>query len=70
MAANPRRPNMGLSWASGYSSGPSFFSIMTKFNSLARARVIGPDEEEGGAWEDGASGGAGEGAAGVDVLVL
>ena len=36
---------------------------MTKFNSLARARVIGP---EGGAW----GGGAGEGAAGVDVLVV
>ena len=36
---------------------------MTKFSSLARARVIGP---EGGAW----GGGAGEGAAGVDVLVV
>ena len=41
---------------------------MTKFSSLARAQVIGPDE--GGAWGDGASGGAGEGAACVDVLVL
>jgi hypothetical protein len=40
---------------------------MTKLNSLARARVIGP---EGGA-EDGAAGaGVGEGAAGVDVLVV
>jgi hypothetical protein len=30
-------------WAevAGYSSVPSFFSIVTKFNSLARARVIG-----------------------------
>jgi hypothetical protein len=37
---------------------------MTKLNSLARARVIGP---EGGA-EDGA--GVGEGAAGVDVLMV
>ena len=40
---------------------------MTKFSSLARARVIGP---EGGAWGGGASGTAGEGAAGVDVLVV
>ena len=41
---------------------------MTKFSSLAQARVIGP---EGGAWSGGASGGAGEGAAaGVDVLVV
>ena len=40
---------------------------MTKFNSLARARVIGP---EGGAWGGGASGNAREGAAGVDVLVV
>ena len=40
---------------------------MTKFNSLARARVIGP---EGGAWSGGASGGAREGAADVDVLVV
>ena len=40
---------------------------MTKFNSLARARVIGP---EGGAWGGGASGDAKEGAAGVDVLVV
>ena len=40
---------------------------MTKFSSLARARVIGP---EGGAWGGGASGGAREGAAGVDVLVM
>ena len=40
---------------------------MTKFNSLARARVIGP---EGGAWSGGASGGAREGAAGVDVLMV
>ena len=36
---------------------------MTKFSSLARARVIGP---EGGSW----GGGAGEGAAGVDVLMV
>ena len=36
---------------------------MTQFSSLARARVIGP---EGGAW----GGGDGEGAAGVDVLVV
>ena len=36
---------------------------MTKFSSLARARVIGL---EGGAW----GGGAREGAAGVDVLVV
>ena len=40
---------------------------MTKFNSLARARVIGL---EGGAWGGGASGDAREGAAGVDVLVV
>ena len=40
---------------------------MTKFSSLARARVIGP---EVGAWGGGASGGAREGAAGVDVLVV
>ena len=40
---------------------------MTKFSSLARARVIGP---EGGAWGGGASGDAREGAAGVDVLVV
>jgi hypothetical protein len=40
---------------------------MTKLNSLARARVIGP---EGGA-EDGAAGaGVVEGAVGVDVLVV
>jgi hypothetical protein len=40
---------------------------MMKLNSLARARVIDP---EGGA-EDGAdSAGVGEGAAGVDVLVV
>jgi len=36
---------------------------MTKFSSLARARMIGP---EGGAW----GGGAGEGVAGVDILVV
>ena len=40
---------------------------MTKFSFLARARVIGP---EGGAWGGGASGGAREGAAGVDILVV
>ena len=40
---------------------------MTKFSSLARARVIGP---EGGAWGGGAYGGTGEGVAGVDVLVV
>ena len=40
---------------------------MTKFNSLARARVIGP---EGGACGGGASGDAREGATGVDVLVV
>jgi len=40
---------------------------MTKFNSLARARVIGP---ESGAWGGGASGDAREGATGVDVLVV
>lgn len=57
VVASPRRPHMGLGWASVYSSGPSFFSSMTKFRSLARARVIGPDEEVGGT-------------AGVDVLVL
>jgi hypothetical protein len=40
---------------------------MTKLTSLSRARVIGP---EGGA-EDGVNGaGVGEGAAGVDVLVV
>ena len=43
---------------------------MTKFRSLARARVIGPDEEEGSARGEGASSGAGKGAAGVDILVL
>ena len=64
---SPRRPHKGLCWASFYSSGPSFFSSMTKFSSLARSRVIGP---EGDAWGGGASGGAGEGAAGVDVLVV
>ena len=64
---SPRRPHKGLYWASLYSSGPSFFSSMTKFSSLERARVIGP---EGGAWGGGASGGAGEGVAGVDVLVV
>ena len=64
---SPRRPHKGLCWASFYSSGPSFFSSMTNFNSLARARVIGP---EGGAWGGGASGDAKEGAAGVDVLVV
>ena len=62
---SPRPPHKGLYWAIFYSSGPSFFSSMTKFSSLARARVTGP---EGGAWGGGASGGAGEGAAGVDVL--
>jgi hypothetical protein len=41
---------------------------MTKFSSLARARVIGP--EGGGACGGGASGVTGKGAAGVDVLVL
>jgi hypothetical protein len=41
---------------------------MTKFSSLARARVIGP--KGGGAWGGGASGVAGKGAAGVDVLVF
>jgi hypothetical protein len=41
---------------------------MTKFSSLARSRVIGP--EGGGAWGGGASGVVGKGAAGVDVLVL
>ena len=64
---SPRRPHKGLYWARLYSSGPSIFSSMTKFSSLARVRVIGP---EGGAWGGGASGGAGEGAAGVDVLVV
>jgi hypothetical protein len=54
-------------WSSLQSFGPSFLNIMTELNSLARARVMGP---EGGA-EDGAAGvGVGEGAAGVDVLVL
>ena len=33
---SPRRPHKGLCWASFYSSGPSFFSSMTKFSSLAR----------------------------------
>jgi hypothetical protein len=37
---------------------------------LHGARVIGPDEEEAGAWGEGASDGARKGAAGVDVLVL
>ena len=40
---------------------------MTKLNSLARARVIGL---EGGAEEGAAGAGVGEGAAGVDVLVV
>jgi hypothetical protein len=54
-------------WASQQSFGPSLLSIMTKLNSLARARVIGPE----GDTEDGAAGaGVGEGAAGVDVLVV
>jgi hypothetical protein len=40
---------------------------MTKLNSLTRARVIGPE----GGTEDGAAGaGVGEGAAGVDVLMV
>ena len=60
---SPRRPHKGPCWASFYSSGPSFFSRITKLSSLARARVIGP---EGGACGGGSSGGAGEG---VDVLV-
>ena len=61
-------PTLGLSWAGVYASGPSFFNSMTKFSSLARARVIGP--EGCGAWGGDASGVAGKGAAGVDVLVL
>ena len=40
---------------------------MTKLNSLARARVIGP---EGGAEKGAAGTGIGEGDAGVDVLVV
>jgi hypothetical protein len=40
---------------------------MTKLNSLARAWVIGP---EGGAKDGAACTGIGEGAAGVDVLVV
>jgi hypothetical protein len=40
---------------------------MTKLNSLARARVIGP---EGGAKDCAASAGVGEAAASVDVLVV
>jgi hypothetical protein len=40
---------------------------MTKLNSLARARVIGP---EGDVEEDAAGAGVGEGAVGVDVLVV
>jgi hypothetical protein len=40
---------------------------MTKLNSLARARLIGPEGDA----EDGAAGdGVGEGAAGVDVLAV
>jgi hypothetical protein len=54
-------------WASLQSFGPSFFNIMTKLNSLARARVIGP---KGGAEDGATSAGVGEGAAGVDVLVV
>ena len=65
---SPRRPHKGLYWASLYSSGPSFFSSMTKFSSLAWARVIGP--EGGGTWGRDASGVTGKGAAGVDVLML
>ena len=61
-------PTLGLSWAGVYASGPSFFSSMTKFSSLAWARVIGP--EGGGTWGRDASGVAGKGAAGVDVLML
>jgi hypothetical protein len=49
VVSNPRCPHKGLNWASVYSSGPSFSSSMMKFRSLARARVIGPDEEEAGA---------------------
>jgi hypothetical protein len=49
-------------WANLQSFGPSFFSIMTKLNSLARARVIGP--------EGGAGAGVGEGAASVDVIMV
>jgi hypothetical protein len=40
---------------------------MTKLNSLARARVIVP---EGGAEDGAADAGVGEGAVGVDVLVV
>jgi hypothetical protein len=40
---------------------------MTKLNSLARARVISP---EGDVKEDAAGAGVGEGAVGVDVLVV
>jgi hypothetical protein len=40
---------------------------MTKLNSLARARIIGP---KGGAEDSAADTGVGEGAAGVDVLVV
>jgi hypothetical protein len=55
------------SWANLQSFGPSFFSIMTKLNSLAQARVIGL---EGGAEDGTTSAGVGEGATGVDVLVV
>jgi hypothetical protein len=54
-------------WDSLQSFGPSFFSIMTKLNYLARARVIGP---EGGAEDGAASAEVGEGAASVDVLMV
>jgi hypothetical protein len=47
-------------WASIQSSGPSFFSIITKLNSIAWAQVIGP---EGGAADGVAGAGLGEGAA-------
>jgi hypothetical protein len=54
-------------WASFQSSGASFFSIMTKLISIARAREIGP---YGGAEDGAVSTGLGDGAAGVDVLVV
>jgi hypothetical protein len=66
---NPRRPRTHKAsyWASLQSFWPSFFNIMMKLNSLARAQVIGPEGDA-----EGSAGGArvGERAAGVDVLIV
>jgi hypothetical protein len=71
VAPNPRRPILGCPVGpSSYSAGPLFLKSMMKFNSLARARVIGPTKwSTVGACGGGVTGGT-WGAAGVDVLVV